>query len=970
MKKLLVSLLCVVMMVTFMPSMAFATVQAEQQTDGSIIKVVNGDKTQYCESLMEASEKASDGATLVLLKSFDSEKRLEITGKSVTLDLNGYTMSQTSSNAFIYAHNNGKVTIVDSSTAKSGKISALNGVLWIDGGAIDLQEGTVECTGYKDNNGKMVGNIAVEMKGSSTDMEGYSAFTMGENARISCIKETPDGQSISDGYVMIDNNGTNTAYGTKMDLKGTIDHALVYINGSVTATSGNVPVFNLYKTAAVDGGIYAAGYAKWNIMGAKITSFTGIEIRAGEMIISGEANITGTGTPVEVTPDGNGSTTVGAGLAIAQHATKLPINVKVESGIIEGYSALYQSNPQNNEQDSIDKVNIEVTGGTFKTINGGTVAVYSENKTGFISRGSFSKPISPKYCVAEVGPLVKNDGSCVVKAKKELTGNLSDDDGYYYESEEALKANYTAMLGTTAYKTLAEAIEKAGTTASTITLLKNTNENITIPETANVVLDLNGNVLSGGTATGKAAVTNNGTLIIKDSKGNGGVIKREDNGAQGYYTIDNQGTMTIESGRIENKTGPMPKGSSLIRNAGGNKEATLNIQGGEIYQDGFIAVKNDDQGILNITGGKISTSGDTATHTASAVQNWSEAVISGGEINGTVWTGTWSKDFPNSKTEIKGNAVISGQITARVEGNEAGEMKPVVEISGGTLNVPKWSVGKDGSTVSITGGKLNYGDGTVMNCISDTADKKVTIVLKENTKITHEKSGEVVFEAPAGVKVENGTSDITITVITPSGTFEVEPNKDITSQNPYIPPTTPVQKPTIEAEEGATVTLSKDGTTATIVVDKDATLKDVLLNGESLGAVTEVKDLKTGDKLVVIVETAAEKNARLKAGVENTTIKLYYNKKEIGKGWIKLRYKKSYGYKVDNYEIFRSAKKKTNFGDEAWFVTKTNKTKGFYKNSKSVKKGTRYYYKMRGVREIAGETVYTKWSNIVMRTGR
>ena len=187
---------------------------------------------------------------------------------------------------------------------------------------------------------------------------------------------------------------------------------------------------------------------------------------------------------------------------------------------------------------------------------------------------------------------------------------------------------------------------------------------------------------------------------------------------------------------------------------------------------------------------------------------------------------------------------------------------------------------------------------------------------------------------------------------------------------PDIPPTTPVQKPTIEAEEGATVTLSKDGTTATIVVDKDATLKDVLLNGKSLGAVTEVPNLKTGDKLVVIVETAAEKNARLKAGVENTTIKMYYKKGEIGKGWIKLRFKKSFGYKVDNYEIFRSAKKKTNFGDEAWFVTKTNKTKGFYKNGKSVKKGTRYYYKMRGVREIAGETVYTQWSNIVMRTGR
>ena len=118
------------------------------------------------------------------------------------------------------------------------------------------------------------------------------------------------------------------------------------------------------------------------------------------------------------------------------------------------------------------------------------------------------------------------------------------------------------------------------------------------------------------------------------------------------------------------------------------------------------------------------------------------------------------------------------------------------------------------------------------------------------------------------------------------------------------------------------------------------------------------------------MKQSQKKNARLKAGVENTTIKMYYKKGEIGKGWIKLRFKKSFGYKVDNYEIFRSAKKKTNFGDEAWFVTKTNKTKGFYKNGKSVKKGTRYYYKMRGVREIAGETVYTQWSNIVMRTGR
>lgn len=191
------------------------------------------------------------------------------------------------------------------------------------------------------------------------------------------------------------------------------------------------------------------------------------------------------------------------------------------------------------------------------------------------------------------------------------------------------------------------------------------------------------------------------------------------------------------------------------------------------------------------------------------------------------------------------------------------------------------------------------------------------------------------------------------------------------SKPPYIPPTElPVQKPIIEAEEGAEVRLSEDGKTAEITVEEGAVLKEVFLNGKSMGAVTKIENLKTGDKLTVIVETASEKEERLIKGVKNTKIKLYYKKDEIGKGWIKLRFKKSYGYKVDRYEIFRSAKKKTNFGEKAWFVTKTNKTRGYYKNEKNVKKGTRYYYKMRGTRKIGEKIYYTNWSNTVMRTGK
>ncbi len=87
----------------------------------------------------------------------------------------------------------------------------------------------------------------------------------------------------------------------------------------------------------------------------------------------------------------------------------MPISVNIESGTIKGFSALYQSNPQGNDEESIGKVNINVTGGNFEAINGGTLAVYSENKTGFISGGYFSS--DPTAYVAKGKTIVSNDSS-------------------------------------------------------------------------------------------------------------------------------------------------------------------------------------------------------------------------------------------------------------------------------------------------------------------------------------------------------------------------------------------------------------------------------------------------------------------------------------------------------------------------------------------------------------------------------
>lgn len=114
------------------------------------------------------------------------------------------------------------------------------------------------------------------------------------------------------------------------------------------------------------------------------------------------------------------------------------------------------------------------------------------------------------------------------------------------------------------------------------------------------------------------------------------------------------------------------------------------------------------------------------------------------------------------------------------------------------------------------------------------------------------------------------------------------------------------------------------------------------------------------------VKDAEQQSAKQKLidGVENTTIKLTTSRT---KGSIKLNWKKSAGYKVDYYQVFRSVKKNSGYGTKAFYTTGSG-TKTSYKNTKSLKAGRCYYYKVRGVRIIDGEKYYTQWSNKSWRT--
>lgn len=119
----------------------------------------------------------------------------------------------------------------------------------------------------------------------------------------------------------------------------------------------------------------------------------------------------------------------------------------------------------------------------------------------------------------------------------------------------------------------------------------------------------------------------------------------------------------------------------------------------------------------------------------------------------------------------------------------------------------------------------------------------------------------------------------------------------------------------------------------------------------------------TGKTLDEILEYA-EKNSeteRIISGVQNTEIKLSTT---AYKKAMNLKISKSKGFAVESYQIYMSKTGKTG----TYKKIKTTKNLS-YKNTGLIS-GKRYYYKVRGIREVGEETVYTKWSNVSYRKAK
>ena len=400
-----------------------------QSTDGSENVAKIGD--QYYTSLSDALSASSEGDTVLLLKSVTADGwNIGIT-KGITLDLgnNTITISNTgTSNVGMYFNDgesvlkNGK--IIDERQATENK-SMFTIYVFNSGTSVTITDVDVQITN----------SVAKNSTSIAAFVYGYASLTLGSGFTVTAVGDTAEEAGNSTGAFIQGYKGTGTDATTLTLLDGVDIHVHgfgVSGNGSTGYTDTVIDIQGGTITSDAAAAVYHPQTGKMNVKAGTLTGTTGIEVRSGEINITG-GTIVGNGNPFESDPNGNGSTTSGAGIAVVQHTTKNSIGVSISGGNISGYRAVYESNLQKNEQTDIEKIDISITGGNFEAINGGTEAVLVDDKEiigDIISGGTFKGTLDESLIAPGVDFAVNPDGSIGVGADivKDEPSNPSYDD--------------------------------------------------------------------------------------------------------------------------------------------------------------------------------------------------------------------------------------------------------------------------------------------------------------------------------------------------------------------------------------------------------------------------------------------------------------------------------------------------------------------------------------------------------------
>lgn len=314
-------------------------------------------------------------------------------GNSVNLDLNGYNIATSNTYALFV---DGDVTISDS--VGTGKIEGGSYSTVVNGsGVLRFESGLINLTNSGNPIQVQQGGQAFISGGTVSGFDtGICLYANGEGMQAtvtiegdSVIKTTApewqqDGDPVAAAVFLYPDNGGSVTLNVH---GGTISSSTYAIagNGLRHGTIINITGGDIRSDATA---IYHPQDGVMTISGGTINGGdTGIELRSGKLTVSG-GEIIGQGNPLDYDANGNGTTTVGAALAVSQHTTNKDIDVNISGGTFTGYYALFEKDMQDDDSDNIK---MSVTGGEF---NG---KIYSENCKDFITGGTFSDPTALHY---------------------------------------------------------------------------------------------------------------------------------------------------------------------------------------------------------------------------------------------------------------------------------------------------------------------------------------------------------------------------------------------------------------------------------------------------------------------------------------------------------------------------------------------------------------------------------------------
>ena len=317
-----------------------------------------------------------------------------------------------------------------------------------------------------------------------------------------------------------------------------------------------------------------------------------------------------------------------------------------------------------------------------------------------------------------------------------------------------VKSDNAAAIDDVQYATLADAVAAANN-GDTVTLLTDTDEDITIAQDKDIILDLNGKKL---TNVASHTIFNKGTLTINGNNGtvdnvtngtaavyndvtgkvtiNGGSYTRSaeaskdenNSGGNSWYVIHNYGIMNINKGTFKFSDTNVGAFSSLIHNGWydgsqntAQKNAVMTINGGDFTQGtgGKITVKNDDYGELEIKGGVFTQ----PQNNYYCIFSYNIAKISGGTINGYVGNAYGNETCDKGDLTISDNAVINGDVqSATAAGNDSSDKKNLIKITD-NAKVAGAITSADVKYVSVSGGYFTTDPSKYLATSTD-ADKK------------------------------------------------------------------------------------------------------------------------------------------------------------------------------------------------------------------------------------------------------